>query len=113
MHVRASGKAYHDEIYRWRPQLPWSTAEIREFRSRYEVRDLFLELPLGEAAHLRLGNQIIAWGVSDYLRITDVINPEDQYTLGQQDLEDLRRYSVCGSVTGCWMASSPKMPTIT
>lgn len=87
---RLSGKSYHDQIYRLEDDIPWTRSERRRFRNRYEIRDFYLESQLRDGIYLKAGHQIAAWGMSEYLRVTDVINPEDQYTLGQQDLEDLR-----------------------
>lgn len=88
--LRVSGKAYRDFIYQIDDDSPYSRAERDEFQTRYELRDFYLEAQLGDRVYLKIGNQILAWGMSEYLRVTDVINTEDQYTLGQQDLEDLR-----------------------
>ncbi len=87
---RISGKLYHDEIYRVQADNDYSEDELNEFRNRYEIRDLYVETELDNGLYLRLGHQILAWGQAEFLRVTDLINIEDQYTFGQQDLEDLR-----------------------
>jgi hypothetical protein len=87
---RFSVKAYHDEIYRIQSDNSYSTAEIKEFRSRFEIRDFYLEHEFDNGIYIKAGNQILAWGMSEYLRVTDLVNIENQYTFGQQDLEDLR-----------------------
>lgn len=88
--LRLSGKAYHDEIYRLENETPFTFAEINEFRNRFEIRDFYLEQELDNGVYIKAGHQILAWGMSEYLRVTDLINVENQYQLGQQDLEDLR-----------------------
>lgn len=87
---RVSARAYHDEVYRLQNDTTFSADEINEFRNRYEVRDLYLEREFDNGVYVKLGNQILAWGMTEYLRVTDLINIEDHYTFGQQDLEDLR-----------------------
>ena len=87
---RISGKAYHDAIYSLENHTRWSDEELSEFRNRFEVRDLYIERRFDNGLYVKLGNQILGWGMADYLRITDVINREDQFTIGQQDLEDIR-----------------------
>ncbi|MEQ8955806.1 MAG: DUF1302 family protein, partial [Gammaproteobacteria bacterium] len=87
---RASGKAYHDAVYRVEDSTPFHPDEINEFRSRYEVRDLYLEHQADNGFYIKAGHQLQAWGYGEYLRITDLVNIEDQYTIGQQDLQDLR-----------------------
>lgn len=88
---RLSGEAFHDEIYRLQDDIDFSSAEINEHRNRFEVRDFYLEHQFDNDIYVKVGNQLLAWGVTEYLRITDLINTENQYTFGQQDLEDLRR----------------------
>ena len=90
LNLRFSGKAYHDEIYRIDNDTPFTGAERREFRNRFEVKDFYIEKQFDNGIYLKAGNQILAWGFAEYLRVTDIINTEDQYTFGQQDLEDLR-----------------------
>jgi hypothetical protein len=90
VNMRVSGKVSHDAIYRFEDDFDYTHSERNEFRNRLEVKDLYLETRVGNAVYLKLGNQILAWGMSEYLRVTDVVNPVDQYTFAQQDLEDLR-----------------------
>ncbi|MFM1897110.1 MAG: hypothetical protein RLZZ385_2184 [Pseudomonadota bacterium] len=87
---RISGKIYHDAIYGLENDTNWSDEERSEFRNRFEVRDLYLERRFQNGLYVKAGNQILGWGMAEFLRITDVINREDQFTIGQQDLEDLR-----------------------
>lgn len=87
---RFSGNAYHDEIYQFDNSRSYTSSERNEFRNRFEVRDFYVETQLNDDLYLKAGNQILAWGFSEFLRVTDVVNTEDQYTFGQQDLEDLR-----------------------
>ena len=87
---RFSGKVYHDAIYSYQDDSNFTRDELNEFRTRFEVKDFYLEYEAGNSTYFKVGNQILAWGQSEYLRVTDLINTEDQYTFGQQDLEDLR-----------------------
>lgn len=87
---RISGKVYHDEVYRLVDGIDYSSDETNEFRNRFEVRDFYIEKQYDNGFYLKLGNQILAWGLAEYSRVTDLINTEDQYTFAQQDLEDIR-----------------------
>jgi hypothetical protein len=71
--------------------IDFSAAEINEFRNRFEIRDLYLEHEFDNDVYIKLGKQMLAWGVTEYLRITDLVNTENQFSFGQEDLEDLRR----------------------
>lgn len=87
---RVSGKIYHDEVYRLNEGIDYSSDETNEFRNRFEVRDFYIEKQYDNGFYFKLGNQILAWGLAEYSRVTDLINTEDQYTFAQQDLEDIR-----------------------
>jgi hypothetical protein len=87
---RLSGKVYHDEVYRLDEDIDYSSDETNEFRNRFEVRDFYIEKQYDNGFYFKLGNQILAWGLAEYVRVTDLINTEDQYTFAQQDLEDIR-----------------------
>ncbi len=87
---RISGKVYHDEVYRLDEGIEYTSDETNEFRNRFEVRDFYIEKQYNNGFYFKLGNQILAWGLAEYSRVTDIINTEDQYTFAQQDLEDIR-----------------------
>ena len=88
---RISAKLFHDEVYRVFDDTDYSSHEKNSYRNRFELRDFYIEKQYDNGFYFKLGNQIIAWGMAEYSRVTDLINPEDQYTFAQQDLEDLRR----------------------
>lgn len=90
VNFRVSGKIYHDEIYRHNNGSSSTSGERDKFRNRFEIRDFYLEHQYDNGFYLKIGNQMLAWGLAEHLRVTDLINTEDQYTFGQQDLEDLR-----------------------
>ncbi len=87
---RFAARAYHDEVFRWFDDRPYHPEEINDFRNRYEIRDFYLEHEFDNGVYFKLGNQMQAWGMSEYLRVTDLVNVENQFFLGQQDLENLR-----------------------
>lgn len=90
LRLRMSGKAYRDTIYNLNDDTPYTAAERNEFRSRFEIKDFYVDRQFDNGVYLKVGNQLFAWGLAEYLRITDIVNTEDQYTFGQQDLEDIR-----------------------
>lgn len=87
---RVSGKYYHDHIYKLKNDLPHSKEERDQLRNRLEIRDFYFDYQADNGFYFKLGNQTIAWGLSEYIRVTDQINVEDQFAIAQQDLEDLR-----------------------
>lgn len=105
MQFRFSGKAYHDAVYALNDDIKYTRSERNVFRNRFEVKDLYIERRFDNGLYLKLGNQLFAWGLAEYSRVTDLINTEDQYTFGQQDLEDLRQQVpalLIGFNVGAW-----------
>jgi len=90
INLRISGKVYHDAIYQLRDDINFSEDERDKFRNRFKLKDFYLEGRTDSGLYLKIGEQILAWGMAEYLRVTDLINTEDQHTFGQQDLEDIR-----------------------
>lgn len=87
---RVGAKYYHDHIYRVKNDVPHSKEERDQLRNRLEIRDFYFDYQADNGLYFKAGNQILAWGLSEYLRVTDQINVEDQLAIAQQDLEDLR-----------------------
>lgn len=87
---RVSGKYYHDSIYQIKSDVPHSKEERDQLRNRLEIRDFYFDYQANNGLYFKVGNQILAWGLSEYIRVTDQINVEDQFAIAQQDLEDLR-----------------------
>ena len=52
----------------------WSKPIIRSDDVKLEINELKLQYKLNDA-NLTLGKQVVAWGVLDSIRITDIINP--------------------------------------
>jgi len=87
---RLSGKYYRDEVFRLNEDTPYSRDERDLFRNRAELRDFYVDRQFENGMYLKFGNQIVAWGLSEFLRVTDLVNFEDQYAFGQLDLQDIR-----------------------
>ena len=87
---RVSGKYYHDPIYQIKSDAPHSIEERNQLRNRLEIRDFYFDYQAENGFYFKVGNQILAWGLSEYIRVTDQINVENQFAIAQQDLEDLR-----------------------
>lgn len=93
--VRLSARASVDALYFIRDEDDYSLEEREEFKSRFELRDAYVETQFAKGHqtdnfYLKVGQQIVVWGEAENLRITDLVNTEDRFTFGQQDLEDIR-----------------------
>ncbi len=67
------------------------TAEFLDaYESELELGEAWVGGSLSSSVDVRVGRQIVVWGRSDSLRVTDVINPLDNREPGMVDIEDLR-----------------------
>ena len=83
-------KAFYDPIYEINDRSNYSTDTITTYESEFELNEAFIEGSLTNEVDLKVGRQIVVWGKSDSIRITDVINPLNNREPGMVDIEDLR-----------------------
>ena len=58
--------------------------------TNFELKDLFLDLTSDKGLWIRLGNQIVARGELESVKITDIVNPIDISAPGQVEFKDIR-----------------------
>lgn len=61
--------------------LARNTSNDVDFKSHYnedELRELYLDIPVGERIKLRLGKQQVVWGETDFFQAMDVVHGYDQ-----------------------------------
>lgn len=87
---KANVKAYYDAIYNIKGSEKFSQDELDELRSEVELFDAYLEGKITDSFDMKLGRQVVVWGRSDTIRVTDVLNPLDNRRPGMVDIEDLR-----------------------
>ncbi len=83
-------KGFVDPIYNVKGRYNYSTDSLRTYESELDIGEGYLLGSLTDDLDLKIGRQIVVWGKSDSLRVTDVINPLDNRELGLVDIEDLR-----------------------
>ena len=88
--VKTNAKAYYDAIYDIRGKKKYSKDELDELKSEVELYDAYVEGSLTDNLDMKLGRQVVVWGRSDTIRVTDVLNPLDNRRPGMVDIEDLR-----------------------
>jgi len=83
--VNGNLKGYHDFVY---------DLENRTIPNGYEneinLNELNIELEISPNLDFKTGRQIVVWGKSDSIRITDILNPLDNRTPGLVDIKNLR-----------------------
>ncbi len=88
--VKTNAKAYYDAIYSLRGRKKYSKDELDELESEVRLFDAYVEGSLTDNLDMKLGRQVVVWGRSDTIRITDVLNPLDNRRPGMVDIENLR-----------------------
>ena len=88
--VKMNAKAYYDAIYDLRGKEKYSSDELDELRDEVELYDAYIEGSITDNLDMKLGHQVVVWGRSDTIRVTDILNPIDNRRPGMVDIEDLR-----------------------
>jgi len=88
--VRISGDAFYDGIYDINGAGQYNQETLDAYQTQLRFDDVYLQGRLSRDVDLKVGRQIVVWGKSDSIRITDVINPLDNRLPGMTDIEDLR-----------------------
>jgi hypothetical protein len=88
--AKVSGKGFYDVSYTIEDRDKHNGLSQDDEEYAFELRDAYIDGRISHALSLRIGRQVVAWGDSDYARITDVINPRDLTSPGLIDLEDAR-----------------------
>ncbi|MDH5785738.1 MAG: hypothetical protein OEZ16_09035 [Chromatiales bacterium] len=109
------GYAWYDLAYQINGRGNYSTEVIDEYESEVELGEAWLQGKLNRQTDIKLGRQIVVWGKSDNIRITDLINPMDNREPGMVDIEDLRLPLAMARLdyyTGDWGITALAIPEI-
>lgn len=87
--MRISGDAFYDAIYDLRDEK-YNDDTLDAYQTQLRFDDVYLQGRISSNIDLKIGRQIVVWGKSDSIRITDVINPIDNRLPAMTDIEDLR-----------------------
>ncbi|MCG8334598.1 MAG: hypothetical protein MJE63_08780, partial [Proteobacteria bacterium] len=63
---------------------------LDKYEHEMRLGEIWIRGDLSSDLEIQFGRQIVVWGKSDNIRITDVINPLDMREPGMTDIEDLR-----------------------
>ena len=86
---KTNARWYYDAVYDLR-DAAYSDDELGQRRHEIELFDAYLMGSLTDKLDFKVGRQVVVWGRSDTIRITDVLNPVDNRRIGMVDIEDLR-----------------------
>ena len=88
--ARATGHAFYDWAYRARNRDDFPDAFLDQYESEAEPDEVYVAGRVASDLDLRTGRQIVVWGKSDNIRVTDVLNPLDLRLPGRTDIAELR-----------------------
>ncbi len=84
------GVGFYDFAYSVNGRGDYTDEVLDSNESEAELQEVYARGSLTPNIDLKLGRQIVVWGKSDNLRVTDVLNPLDTREPGMVDIEDLR-----------------------
>jgi len=87
--TRISGDGFYDAYYDASGK-DFNKEVLKSYETQLRFDDVYLQGNLSKNLDTKLGRQIVVWGKSDSIRITDVINPLDNRLPGITDIKDLR-----------------------
>lgn len=82
---------FYDGIYRLNGQRSLYTDNFLDlYEAEFEIDETYVGTSLGPKIDLKVGRQIVVWGKSDTIRVTDILNPLDARWPGLLDIRFLR-----------------------
>ncbi|MDA7816806.1 DUF1302 domain-containing protein [Sulfurimonas sp.] len=88
--LKISSNMYYDSIYDVYNHNTYRSDVKDEYRQAIRIDDAYIQGSITSDIDLKIGRQIVVWGKSDTIRITDVISPLDNRLPAMTDIEDLR-----------------------
>jgi len=85
-----AGYGFYDAAYQLNGRSNYTSDVLNTYESESELGEAWVQGKLSRNIDLKLGRQIVVWGKSDNIRVTDVLNPLDNREPGMVDIEDLR-----------------------
>ncbi len=88
--TRVNGFLFYDGVFAARERERVPDEVLAAYEREAELQEAWLRYQGAADWELKLGRQIVVWGKSDLLRVTDVLNPIDNLDPGMADVADLR-----------------------
>ncbi len=85
-----SVNAFYDAAFAINNKDNYSKEVLDVYEKEFELWEAYIQGSLFKHVDIKLGRQIVAWGTSDLLRVTDILNPLDLREPGLVDLDSLR-----------------------
>lgn len=88
--ARTTVKGFYDFAYRINGHENYTEAVISLYEHEGEIDDFYVHGNLSQNLDVKIGRQVVVWGKSDNIRVTDILNPLDNREPGLVDIRDLR-----------------------
>ena len=107
--ARIGTRGFYDAAYSLDDRSDYTHKMLDDYEQELEITEAWIQTALGDHLDFKTGRQIVVWGKSDNIRITDVLNPLDMRQPGMLDIRDLRlpvAMSKLDFYTGNWNIST-------
>jgi hypothetical protein len=88
--ARIGGRLRYEPIFAIKGHGHYTSAYVEDRETEAELWDAFVEGSPIQGLSIKVGRQIVVWGTSESLRVTDVLNPLDYREPGVTDIENSR-----------------------
>ena len=112
---RVQAFAFYDFAYLIHGKELYTQDVIEDYELEAEILDLWVQGSLASWLDLKLGRQVVNWGRSDTLRVTDIWNALNNREPGMVDIEELRLPSTMARADayfGQWQLTALVVPEI-
>jgi hypothetical protein len=107
--ARVGTRGFYDAAYSLDDRSDYTHKMLNAYEQELEITEAWIQTALGDHLDFKTGRQIVVWGKSDNIRITDILNPLDGRQPGMLDIRDLRlpvAMSKLDFYTGNWNIST-------
>ena len=88
--IHVSGYGFHDFAYQINGRDSYTDEVLDDYEKELELTETYALVNPLPSLDFRFGRQIVVWGGSDNIRVTDILNPLDFREPGLTDLEYIR-----------------------
>ena len=88
--VKISGHGLYDAAYAIQGREQYTNTLLDLYEQELEIDDLYLRGSLSSKLDIKVGRQVVVWGKSDNIRVTDILNPLDNRLPGMVDIKNRR-----------------------
>ncbi|MEN8210433.1 MAG: DUF1302 family protein [Thermodesulfobacteriota bacterium] len=85
-----SAYAFYDSAYTINGRDKYPPGFLDIYEKEIKLNKAYIEGTVTDNFDIKIGRQLVVWGKSDNIRITDILNPLNSLNPGLTDLEDLR-----------------------